>query len=425
MNSRDFTYYLYESDYLSAVRVVYKPSFTVLTVYYSFRTLLFKPLLKKYKYEESLIHAWYREHSKELHKDDESPYDWHFHLMLKKEDLIPFLKDLFELNDISMSELKNIQNFLNNPGEKPKNIEFKGTEDLKILSKYRKKLNQEDKYRFFFDKEKYSSIVLQLTLYLIRFDVFKFNLNPSLLETLKNIGDLTENRKLEEKEAIKNIFSKMLGRDINIEIEIDYNSKKNSEEILSNNKIIIRGEEEWQLRLILSLLRFTELDFYQVEYELGKIKLDLNNAYLEFLSTILFSVHCYYYNKHYQALSFQNYVTDRLDLELSWNFFQASKILRHLNVTKFEDVVKNNFRQKDSIILERYLVKSYFMCYSRYQKCIKFKGNINKACLLKINFLDSNFKNSMELCYDKLKLTTNKKIEGYDVFKTLRSSPFK
>ena len=101
MNNKDFTYYLYEADYLSAVRVVYKVSYTVLTVYYSYRTLLFKPLLKKYKYEESLIKHWYREHSKDLHKDDDNPYEWHFHLMLKKEDLIPFLKDLFELNDIS------------------------------------------------------------------------------------------------------------------------------------------------------------------------------------------------------------------------------------------------------------------------------------------------------------------------------------
>ena len=53
---KDFTYYFVEDILINTIRVVYKKSYTVLTVYYPYQSLEFKKLLKKYNYENSLIY---------------------------------------------------------------------------------------------------------------------------------------------------------------------------------------------------------------------------------------------------------------------------------------------------------------------------------------------------------------------------------
>ena len=79
---KDFTYYFLNDILINTIRIIYRKDYTVLTVYYPYKSLNFTSLLKKYKYENALIKERYKEHSMDLHRDDKNPYEWHFHLMM-------------------------------------------------------------------------------------------------------------------------------------------------------------------------------------------------------------------------------------------------------------------------------------------------------------------------------------------------------
>lgn len=189
---KDFTYYFLNDVLINTIRIIYRKDYTVLTVYYPYKSLNFKSLLKKYKYENALIKERYKEHSMDLHRDDKNPYEWHFHLMMKNEDIQPFLKELFKLNDLPEEDLRNIISYLNNPNKKLKNIEFKGSKDSKALEKFKGKLKSALYLHRLFKKEVYSDETLLLSLYLTRFDIFRFKVTDHLLKILKN------NKKIEQ-----------------------------------------------------------------------------------------------------------------------------------------------------------------------------------------------------------------------------------
>lgn len=190
---KDFTYYFLNDVLITTIRIIYRKEYTVLTVYYPYKSLKFNSLLKKYKYENALIKERYKEHSMDLHRDDKNPYEWHFHLMMKDEDIQPFLRDLFKLNDLPEDDLHNIISYLNNPNKKLKNIEFKGSDDSKALKKFKIKLKSALYHQRLFKKEIYSDETLLLSLYLTRFDIFRFKVTDHLLNVLKN------NKKIEQK----------------------------------------------------------------------------------------------------------------------------------------------------------------------------------------------------------------------------------
>ena len=171
---KDFTYYFLNDILINTIRIIYRENYTVLTVYYPYKSLNFAPLLKKYKYENALIKERYKEHSMDLHRDNKNPYEWHFHLMMKGEDIKPFLKDLFKINNLPKDDLMNIVSYLDNPNKKLKNIEFKGSKDSNALEKFKGKLKLGMYLHRLFKKEIYSDETLLLSLYLTRYDIFQF-----------------------------------------------------------------------------------------------------------------------------------------------------------------------------------------------------------------------------------------------------------
>jgi len=68
---KDFTYYFMEDMLIDTIRIIYRKEYAVLTVYYPYHSLKFQNLLKKYKYQNSLIYERYKEHSTDLHKNKE------------------------------------------------------------------------------------------------------------------------------------------------------------------------------------------------------------------------------------------------------------------------------------------------------------------------------------------------------------------
>ena len=277
----------------------------------------------------------------DLHRDDKNPYEWHFHLMMKNEDIQPFLKELFKLNDLPGDDLQNIISYLNNPNKKLKNIEFKGSKDSKALEKFKGKLKSALYLHRLFKKEIYSDETLLLSLYLTRFDIFRFKVTDHLLQILKN------NKKIEQE--------------------------------------------------------------FKVMYEGNNIALDLNRVYLEYLDTLFHSYKSYY--KYNNKIPMKKYLEHRLNLELSWSIYKSTVKLKELGFKSYDSFLKSKKKIKDT-----YLVKAYFLFYSRFQSCIDLEGGVDKECILKINLEDSKFRRAMEICFDKIRITTDS---------SDRSSPFK
>lgn len=352
-NPKDFTYYFMDDMLIDTIRVIYRKEYTVLTVYYPYHSLKFHNLLKKYNYRNSLIYERYKEHSTDLHKNKENPYEWHFHLMLPEKDIPNFLKDLFKENKLSTRELDKILEYLDNPTKKLKNIEYKGSENIKALQKFQKKL----KYKLFvyntLKKEVVSEDIIMLSLYLTRFDIFEFKLTDNLLQKLKK------------------------------------------------SKINKKGRDS-----IKRYIKEYKLDNYSVIYKEKKIELDLNKAYIEFLVTVLHSYQSYYSKK--RRISLKKYLELRMNLELSWSLFQSSKIMKQLGYTSYEDFLKSKPKVEK---LETYLVKAYFIFYTRFQTCINLESSVDKECLLQVNLSDARFKRAIETCYQKIILTDSDKLK--------------
>jgi len=350
---KDFTYYFMEDMLIDTIRVIYRKEYAVLTVYYPYHSLKFQNLLEKYNYRNSLIYERYKEHSTDLHKNKENPYEWHFHLMLPEKDIPNFLKDLFKENKLPTRELDKMLEYLNNPTKNLKNIEYKGSESSKALQMFQKKL----KYNLFIyntiRNEAVSSDIIMLSLYLTRFDIFEFKLTDNLLQKLKK------------------------------------------------SKINKKGRDS-----IKRYIKESKLDNYNVIHKEKKIELDLNKAYIQFLVTVLHSYQSYYSKK--RNIPLKKYLELRMNLELSWSLFQSSKIMKQLGYTSYEDFLKSKPKVEK---LETYLVKAYFIFYTRFQTCINLESSVDKECLLQVNLSDTRFKKAMETCYQKIILTDSDKLK--------------
>tara|TARA_R110001632_G_scaffold54550_1_gene133703 strand:- start:1098 stop:2192 length:1095 start_codon:yes stop_codon:yes gene_type:complete len=353
MNSKDFTYYFMEDMLIDTIRVIYRKEYVVLTLYYPYQTLKFKNIIKKYQNEESIIYEWQNEHTLDLHKDDKTPFDWHVHITLKKELLQNFLIDLFKENNLPDKELNNIISYLKDPSKKIKNIEFEGSKNNKALRDFVKAKQYSLFVYNIVKKEIVSEYVILLSLYLTRFNIFEFKMTNKLLQILK-------------KYRIKNKTKKEIKK---------YISDKN-------------------------------LDNYNIIYKEKKIVLNLNKAYIEFLSTFIYSFNSFFLQKRYVNL--KTYMTLRMNMELSWSLFQSSKIMKQLGYTSYEDFLKSKPKVEK---LETYLVKAYFIFYTRFQTCINLETSVEKECLLQVNLSDAKFKRAMDICYQKIKLTDNERLK--------------
>ena len=101
-------------------------------------------------------------------------------------------------------------------------------------------------------------------------------------------------------------------------------------------------------------------------------------------------------------------MTLRMNMELSWSLFQSSKIMKQLGYTSYEDFLKSKPKVEK---LETYLVKAYFIFYTRFQTCINLETSVEKECLLQVNLSDAKFKRAMDICYQKIKLTDNERLK--------------
>ena len=148
---------------------------------------------------------------------------------------------------------------------------------------------------------------------------------------------------------------------------------------------------------------------FSVVYEGDNLLVDLNRVYLEYLDTVFHSYKSYYKYKH--KIQLKRYLEYRLNLELSWSIYKSAVKLKELGFKSYDSFLKSKKKIQGS-----YLVKSYFLFYTRFQTCINLTGNIDRECLLRVNLGDSKFKRAMEICFDKIRIV----IESAN-----RSSPFK
>lgn len=400
MNKKNFTYFFLDKSLVNSIRFVYKKDIVVITIYYAYRSIIFRPILEKFNYENALIFEWYEEHEKEFHKED-TPYDWHVHISVKKEDIELFLKEIFKVNKLPDKDLKNIITFLNHPEKQIKNIQYKGSENNQDLEDFKKKLKKERFQYNVFQKEIFEEHYMRLSFFLLRFKTIQFKLNDKLLDNLKSIGPLNHSKKSQDQ--IIEMFEKI--KKTKLEFDIDINPDKKKKTLTKGKNIIIYGKEEWEKRLIQELIIACDLDYYSLEYKLKDMELNLNNAYVEFLALILLAYQRFYSYGYYKKMNLKNYLINRLELELSWSIFQSSKILREEGIKNYSDIMKQKL--KHPLLLECHLMKAYFLYYARFQSCIKFESKVSKDCLLKVNLLDPGFKKAIDLAYEKIKLVYN------------------
>ena len=112
---------------------------------------------------------------------------------------------------------------------------------------------------------------------------------------------------------------------------------------------------------------------------------------------MIHSYKSYYKYKH--TIPVKRYLENRLNLELSWSIYKSTVKLKELGFKSYDSFLKSKKKIKDT-----YLVKGYFLFYSRFQSCIDLEGGVDKECILKINLEDSNFKRAMEIFFDKISL---------------------
>ena len=374
----DFTYHFLDKSVIHSIRFNFKKTYLILTIYYSFFALIFNAVLEKFNYQDSLIYEWDKEHSIEFHKDKE-PYELHIHIKLQKDSLKEILREFFKVNNLDKKDLINILNFLENQKLKYKNIEYKGSTKNKDLENFKNILKKEKFIYSLFHKEIYEITYLRISLQLLRYKIFNFNLSNKTLDYLKLIGSL---KSRDEEKMILEMFSKI-----------------KNQPYRENLKIV--KNKNWQDRLILKLIKFHKIE----------------NINSELLTIFLNAYYRYYYYNYYKKISLKNYLINRLNLELAWSLFQASKMLRNLGVKKYNQKALDNLKNNSAYLtLEKYLKRAYYLFYSRYQN---FNNENN------LNFMELKFKEAMELCYDKTSLIITPANKKTELMTTQKMSLFK
>lgn len=353
----NFTYYFLNKINVDAIRFHFIDSNSVvLTIYYSFLTLIFNSILEKYGYGNSLIYEWDENHKMEFHKEN-NPYESHIHTIIKKEDIENILTDFFKVNKLDEKDLNNIMNFLKN-GRKISNIEFRGSTSTKDLENFKSILKFEKYLYSIFYEEVYIMVYFRISLHLLRYKKFNFILDNNLYNDLKKLPELKSKN---SEDMIYEMF------DINDKIKINKKS------------------ENWEFKLI---------------YKLCSIKTD-NSIYNEYLSIYLLAYLKYYSLEYNKKISLKKYLENRLNLELAWSLFQASKVLRTSQNTK-----------EDKIAI-KYLNRAYIL----------FDGNFGKNKM--INFNNKKFIKALRLVLDKTKLIITPINESTKIMTTKRISLFK
>ena len=139
---------------------------------------------------------------------------------------------------------------------------------------------------------------------------------------------------------------------------------------LSGKYICIWRKEEMSKVLIHELIHYLNLDMFKYQNKFIQLydKINLkskmvnpNEAYTELLALTLMSIWEYYFTNSKYNLN--NYINNKLNLELSWSYYQISKILKYFKCyNSFNDLFKNNctFRQETNV-LSYFILKTYFL----------------------------------------------------------------
>ena len=120
-----------------------------------------------------------------------------------------------------------------------------------------------------------------------------------------------------------------------------------------------------------------------------KSNLSPNEGYTEFLALIL-------YYKIFKPRRIEHYLTR----EIAWGFIQSAKILRLKGFKKYGELFDGEKEySQDTALLSYFLLKTYFLFYNKYQKCIKLvPGNNNVKCFKDINLRQKNFGKIINFC---------------------------
>jgi hypothetical protein len=116
-----------------------------------------------------------------------------------------------------------------------------------------------------------------------------------------------------------------------------------------------------------------------------------NEAYTEFLALIFYY---FIFNKEE--------INKKLTSELAWGFIQSAKILKYKNFDNYQQLFNGKKYEQDCSLLSYYILKTYFLFKSSYQKCIKLGPNDDIECFKLINLQDSKFTSIINYCIKNL-----------------------
>ena len=136
----DITYYLKSKSPIDVLRINYKKDKVVLTIYYTDnKPIMNNKIKEKYNIKEKdIIYREEEGHELSFHKK-EKPFEFHVHVILKKDDLYSFLKDLFKLRKVESYHLERLF----------KNYKRKKFSDGSYLNQdHCIKINKEKKYNY-------------------------------------------------------------------------------------------------------------------------------------------------------------------------------------------------------------------------------------------------------------------------------------
>lgn len=109
----DITYYPNTKSMIDVIKLNYKKNKVIITIYYtSKQTILNNKIKEKFDIKEKdIIYRQDEDHELSFHKKDK-PFEFHVHIILKKDYLYQFLKDLFKLRKIENYHLDRLfQNY--------------------------------------------------------------------------------------------------------------------------------------------------------------------------------------------------------------------------------------------------------------------------------------------------------------------------
>jgi len=203
----------------------------------------------------------------------------------------------------------------------------------------------------------------------------------------------------------------------------------------TNNTIHVFREEEWFKVFIHETFHNFDLDFSKIDNkfsdkyaaEIFPLSIDfrLYESYCETWATIINSIYISYQNLYknntYNEKNFINELTNNLNKELNFSFFQCNKILHHFGMnysdlfanTEQSIFARNNKYKEDTPII------SYFF----FKTILLFNANLFINWCINTNNNTLNFSNTSIKLHDKIILYANtiKKLRNDEFFKHIVS----